>query len=213
MALTWNSSSTATSNSPIPNRPITATTKLTPFTSSSMPMVSRTLPETVSMPTPASPKPMASDTSVLTGGEPPMPTKLAKARKYTAKYSAGPNASATLATQEADTVMSTTPQSAPKAAEPKAVASAVVGLPSRAIGYPSKVVATEEGSPGMLNRIEVTEPPNSAPQYIEESRIIADTGCMPKVSGNSSDTPLGAPRPGNTPTRMPSRTPINIRKI
>src|SRR5437763_16610283 len=59
----------------------------------------------------------------------------------------------------------------------------------------------------MLNRIEVTEPPNSAPQYIEESRIIADTGAMPKVSGNSSDTPLGAPRPGSTPTRMPSSTP------
>src|SRR3954453_10162647 len=134
IALTWNSSSTAISNSPIPNRPITATTKLTPFTSSSMPMVSRTLPETVSMPTAASAKPMASDTSVFTGGEPPMPTKLANARKYTAKYSGGPKANATFATQEADSVMRTTPASAPKAAEPNAVARAVVGLPSRAIG-------------------------------------------------------------------------------
>jgi hypothetical protein len=109
--------------------------------------------------------------------------------------------------------MRTTPASAPKAAEPKAVASAVVGLPSRAIGYPSNVVATEEGSPGILNRMDVTEPPNNAPQYIEESRMIADTGCIPKVSGSSSDTPLGAPRPGSTPTRMPSSTPITIRKI
>ena len=73
--------------------------------------------------------------------------------------------------------------------------------------------ATEEGSPGMLNRMDVTEPPNRAPQYIEESRMMADTGCIPKVSGSSSDTPLGAPRPGSTPTRMPSSTPINIRKI
>src|ERR1700712_96924 len=134
IALTWNSSSTATSNSPMPNRPMTATTKLTPLTSSSMPMVSRTLPETVSIPTAASAKPIASDTSVLTGGEPPMPTKLAKARKYTAKYSGGPNASATFATQDADSVMRTTPASAPRAADPKAVASAVVGRPSRAIG-------------------------------------------------------------------------------
>src|SRR6476660_9824257 len=134
MALTWNSSSTAISNSPIPNRPMTATTKLTPLTSSSMPMVRRTLPDTVSMPTSAKAKPIASDTSVLIGGEPPMPTKLANARKYTAKYSGGPNASATCATQEADSVMRTTPASAPKAAEPKAVAKAVVGLPSRAIG-------------------------------------------------------------------------------
>src|SRR6202051_3637370 len=125
MALMLNSSSTAISNSPMPNRPMTATTKLTPFTSSSMPMVSRTLPETVSMPTAASAKPMASDTSVLTGGEATMPTKLAKARKYTAKYLVGPESGATFATQEPDPVISTTPQSAPKAAEPKAVASAV----------------------------------------------------------------------------------------
>ena len=26
--------------------------------------------------------------------------------------------------------------------------------------------------------------------------MIADTGCMPKVSGSSSDTPLGAPEAG-----------------
>src|SRR3954463_9331941 len=134
IALTLNSSSTAISNSPIPNRPITATTKLTPFTSSSMPKVSRTLPETVSIPTAASAKPIASDTSVLTGGEPPMPTKLANARKYTAKYSGGPNASATFATQDADRGIRTPPASAPNAAEPNAVGSAVVGLPSRAIG-------------------------------------------------------------------------------
>ena len=75
------------------------------------------------------------------------------------------------------------------------------------------MVATEEGSPGILNRMDVTEPPNNAPQYIEESRMMADTGCIPKVSGSSSDTPLGAPRPGSTPTRMPSSTPITIRKI
>src|ERR1700681_2171026 len=134
MALMLNSSSTAISRSPMPNKPITATTKLTPFTSSSIPMVSRTLPETVSILTAASANPIASDTSVLIGGEPPMPTKLANARKYTAKYSGGPKANATLATQEADRVMRTTPASAPKAAEPNAVARAVVGLPSRAMG-------------------------------------------------------------------------------
>src|SRR6185503_16773970 len=62
----------------------------------------------------------------------------------------------------------------------------------------------------MLNRIEVTEPPNSAPQYMLERRMMAETGCIPKVRGSSSDTPLGAPRPGSTPTRMPSRTPITM---
>ena len=38
-----------------------------------------------------------------------------------------------------------------------------------------------------------------------DSRMMADTGSMPKVSGSSSDTPLGAPRPGRTPTRMPKQ--------
>src|SRR5260370_35416660 len=147
MALRRNSSSTAISNSPMPNRPITATTKLTPFTSSSRPMVSRTLPRTVCIPTAASANPIASDTSVLIGGEPPIPTKLANATKYTAKYSAGPKANATFATQEADRVMRTTPASAPNAAEPNAVASAVVGRPSRAIGYPSNEVANHQGTP------------------------------------------------------------------
>src|SRR3569833_3574062 len=62
----------------------------------------------------------------------------------------------------------------------------------------------------MLNRIEVTEPPNSAPQYMLDSRMMAETGCMPKVSGNKSATPFGAPRPGSTPTRIPSSPPIII---
>src|ERR1700736_3396737 len=114
MALMLNSSSTAISSSPMPNRPITATTKLTPFTSSSIPMVSRTLPETVSIPTAASANPIASDTSVLIGGEPPMPTKLANARKYTAKYSGGPKAKANWYTPEADRVMRTPPERTPQ---------------------------------------------------------------------------------------------------
>jgi hypothetical protein len=43
--------------------------------------------------------------------------------------------------------------------------------------------------------------------------MMADTGCIPKVSGSSSDTPLGARGRASTPTRMPSSTPITIRKI
>ena len=65
----------------MPKRPITATTKLTPLTSSSTPKLRRTLPDTVSMPIAAMAKPMASETSVFIGGAPPMPMKLAKARK------------------------------------------------------------------------------------------------------------------------------------
>ena len=56
----------------------------------------------------------------------------------------------------------------------------------------------------------MVEPPNNAPQYMLVSRMIAETGSMVKVSGSSSDTPFGAPRPGSTPTRMPSSTPMTI---
>src|SRR4051812_38496787 len=45
---------------------------------------------------------------------------------------------------------------------------------------------------------------------MQDSRMMADTGCMPKVSGSRSDTPLGAPRPGSTPTRMLNSTPPTI---
>ena len=68
-------------SSPMPNRPMTATRKLTPLTRSGSPNVSRSDPEIVSMPTAASEKPMPADTRVLNGEAPPRPTKQAKARK------------------------------------------------------------------------------------------------------------------------------------
>ena len=74
--------------------------------------------------------------------------------------------------------MTTTPTSAPKPAERNASDSASTALPCLAMGWPSKVVATEDGSPGMLNRIDVVEPPNSAPQYMLVRRMIAETGSM-----------------------------------
>ena len=68
--------------------------------------------------------------------------------------------------------MTITPTRAPKPAERKAKDSASTAWPCLAIGWPSKVVATEDGSPGMLNRIEVVEPPNSAPQYMLVRRMM-----------------------------------------
>ena len=65
----------------------------------------------------------------------------------------------------------------------------------------------------MLNRMEVVEPPKRAPQYMLVSRMIADTGSMVKVSGRSKETPFGAPSPGSTPTRMPSKTPAAVSRM
>ncbi len=57
-----------------------------------------------------------------------------------------------------------TANSAPTKDEVKAAVSASPALPCCAIGWPSKVVATDHGSPGMLNKIDVMAPPNNAPQ-------------------------------------------------
>ena len=57
-----------------------------------------------------------------------------------------------------------TANSAPTNDEVKAAVSASPALALRAIGWPSNVVATDQGSPGILNRTEVMAPPNSAPQ-------------------------------------------------
>ena len=45
-----------------------------------------------------------------------------------------------------------------------AAVNASAARPCCAIGWPSKVVATDQASPGMLNRIDVMAPPNRAPQ-------------------------------------------------
>jgi hypothetical protein len=57
-----------------------------------------------------------------------------------------------------------TANSAPKNEEVKAAVSASPARPCCAMGYPSKVVATDHGSPGMLKSIEVMAPPKRAPQ-------------------------------------------------
>src|SRR5690606_20678509 len=97
-------------------------------------------------------------------------------------------------------------------AETKARVRARLACPAFAIGYPSKVVATDEGSPGILNRMDVVDPPNSAPQYMQDNKIIAEMGSIVNVSGKSRETPLGAPNPGRTPTRIPSVTPSIINR-
>ena len=102
--------------------------------------------------------------SVLNGGSLLMPMKLQKARKYTANFSAGPNCRANLATSGATRVIMITANKAPTKDDVNAAVSASPARPCWAMGWPSNVVATDQGSPGILNRIEVIAPPNSAPQ-------------------------------------------------
>ena len=74
-------------------------------------------------------------------------------------------------------------------------------------------MATDHGSPGMLNRIEVMAPPKSAPVDGEQDDRrggAAGVCAMPKVSGSRIATPFAPPRPGSTPMITPRITPVNI---
>ena len=59
-------------------------------------------------------------------------------------------------TQPDRSVVTITPTMAPNP-DRNAKDSASTARPCLAIGWPSKVVATEDGSPGMLNRIDVVD--------------------------------------------------------
>src|SRR3954453_8073868 len=78
----------------MPNRPITATRKLTPRSNSEEPKVMRNWPETVSMPMPASSRPSDIEMTVLCLASRPRPTNEQNVGRYTAKISGGPNFSA-----------------------------------------------------------------------------------------------------------------------
>ena len=72
-------SSSVSSSSPIPKRPITTTRKEMPLISAGISKFRRMEPETVSMPT--MPKPRQMETSVLSGAPPPKAMKEAKASR------------------------------------------------------------------------------------------------------------------------------------
>src|SRR5262249_55446316 len=135
-----------------------------PFIRSVKPKVRRNWPVTISSPTVARMNPIRIETKDLRGFPPPSPTKLEKVSNWMAKNSGGPNFRAISASNGAKRVISTMEKNAPIKEEEKAAVKACPPCPCRAIGKPSNVVATDQGSPGMLNKIDVMAPPKSAPQ-------------------------------------------------
>ncbi len=92
-----------------------------------------------------------------------IPPSVAKASANSAKYSAGPNKSATFTSCGA---RNTSPQVAKNAPTKDAMpdrASASPARPACAIGYPSRQVIIAGSSPGMFKRIELMRPPYIAP--------------------------------------------------
>src|SRR5438309_3899544 len=128
------------------------------------------------------------------------------------KSSGGPKRRSMSASRGAKSEMRKIEKSAPTNDEVNAAVSACPPCPWRASGYPSKVVATDHGSPGMLKRIDVMAPPKSAPQYKDVKRMIADVGGIVNVSGSRMATPLAPPSPGSTPMMVPSVMPTTAMK-
>src|SRR6478672_6674133 len=118
----------------MPNRPITATRKLTPRNSSAEPKVMRNWPDTVSMPMPASNSPSDIEMTVLCLASRPSPTKEQKVSRYTEKNSGGPNFSANDEIIGARNVISSTATSEPMNDEVKAAVNASAARPCCAIG-------------------------------------------------------------------------------
>src|SRR5882757_8050509 len=114
----------------MPNRPITATKKLTPRSSSDEPKVMRNWPDTVSMPMPARRRPSDIEMTVLCLASRPSPTKEQKVSRYTEKNSGGPNFSANEEIIGAKKVISSTATSEPMKDEVKAAVSASAALPA-----------------------------------------------------------------------------------
>ncbi len=118
----------------MPKRPITATRKFTPRSSSLEPNVMRSVPDTVSMPMPAMMRPSAIEMIVLCFSSRPRPTNEQKVRKYTEKNSGGPNLSAKSAISGARKVMRSTATSEPMKEDVNAAVSASAAWPFCAIG-------------------------------------------------------------------------------
>jgi len=117
------------------------------------------MPVITSTPMPVRMRPISTETLVLITLPPSRPAKAAYARSMTEKYSGGPQVSAYSAMGRAKKVkrmMHTVPAMNAESADP---ARARAPWPLSAIGYPSKALAADIGVPGMLKRIEVTDPP------------------------------------------------------
>ena len=79
------------------------------------------------------------------------------------KYSVGPNFNETLANGGANNAKHITPTNPPINDDIQLIDIAKSPFPFLAIGYPSNVVATAEGVPGVLINIADQEPPKIAP--------------------------------------------------
>src|SRR5258708_2598387 len=87
---------------------------------------------------------------------------------------------------------------------------------AKSSGGPNDSAKSARARAKNVNRIDVTTPPNSAPQYTPARRMTALVGlvrAMMTVIGRRIATALVPPRPGRTLTTRPSTTPMNSMRM
>ena len=150
--------------SPIPYIPMASTRKLMPCMKPVISAnISRGRPEMISSPTALSTRPKDMAKRVFRMESLPRPMKVAKAITIRANSSGGPNFKAKSARGGANRVNSSTDTVPPKNEAEAAAISALSASPFRAMGRPSKVVATAVEAPGMPSMMELIAPPYMAP--------------------------------------------------
>ena len=85
------------------------------------------------------------------------------------------------------------------------------GLPERARGKPSKVVATEDGVPGMPVNMPDINPPDRPPTNTPIMVASPSIAGRPKVNGKVSTTAMVMVKPGIDPAIRPAVTPRVIK--
>jgi len=136
---------------------------------------------------------------------------IVKANTIKEKYSHGPNFRAILATWGAKVIKTTIPINEPRNEAEIPIINASPGFPFFiAIGYPSNVVATADGVPGIPNRIAEIKPPDKPPIYTPTMVAMPHIGVIAKVKGSVRTIAIVIVKPGIEPAIIPAITPTHI---
>jgi hypothetical protein len=157
--------SSASSNiSETASSPTMAVTKLIPPRRMVESNVNLSPPVIPSVPTVAKKRPKTHERNPFSSDPPERPDTTLNPATTSAKISAGPNLSAKFAISGVATIITSTLKSPPPIEHRRNIHRAKAARPCFASAYPSIVVGTDEGSPGIPKRIDVMEPPVSPPQ-------------------------------------------------
>ena len=137
-----------------------------PASSSVQPNVSRNCPSDGLSPGSAKARPSAPAISPFTIEPWLMAAMSISAITTIAKYSNGPNVVAQRDSGTDSTTMKMPATRPPTSDAPIERPRARSASPRSAIGYPSNVVITEDGVPGILRRVALMRPPETEPTYI-----------------------------------------------